>query len=90
MIMKHTDFGHMVASVYNSMGVPHSYAATLSFPFCELRKYYGLNVNQYREMFQDSDARAALRKELQKYGEDVGSFLFVDSDDDFVTESDAD
>ena len=47
-------------------------------------------MNQYREMFQDSDARAALRKELQKYGEDVGSFLFVDSDDDFVTESDAD
>ena len=90
MIMKHTDFGHMVASVYKAMGVPHSYAATLSFPFCELRKYYGPNVNQYREMFQDSDARAALRKELQKYGEDVDSFLFVDSDDDFVTESDAD
>ena len=88
--MKHTDFGHMVASVYKAMGVPHSYAASLSFSFCELRKYYGPNVKQYRKQFQDPDARAAFQKKLRQYGEDMGSFLKTHGDDDSVTESDTD
>ena len=90
LILIHTELGKVISAIFKALGMPHSFAACLSFLFCELRKYFGTNVKKYRPGFQDKSKRDEFVALLSEFGEDVGSWLTNAGEDCFITWSDDD